>query len=359
MLGVYVHIPYCKKKCSYCSFVSFTHFSDMRDYIDALQTEIKSRAKGETTDTVYIGGGTPSILFHGAIKSVTDTIRSCFSVTKDAEITVEANPESVSEMFADECVMSGINRISLGLQSANDSELAVLGRLHNVRKFEWAYNLLRKKGFDNINIDLMLGLPLQTLQSLNESVNYTLSLKPEHISVYALTPEKGCKLFEKYFPDDDLSADMYESASETLIKNGYFRYEVSNFALDGKLSRHNFKYWTGEDYYGFGTAAHSFLNGIRYENPLNNKDYITHKSPKETILTRQDNIEEYIMLRLRLSKGLSLSEFRDKFDYDLCERKRDEIRFLTQSGFVNIRDGNLFLTDKGFYVMNQIIVRLL
>lgn len=359
MTGVYIHIPYCKRKCDYCSFVSFTDFSDMRQYVEALETEIKLRAGGEAIDTVYIGGGTPSVLFSGAVKSLLDRIKSCFSVQNGAEITIEANPESVTNSFVDECIMSGINRVSMGLQSANDNELNAIGRIHNVEKFLRAYTLLKEKGIENINIDLMLGLPRQTLESAEESVKFALSLKPEHISIYALSVEKGCKMYGKFAPDEDLSADMYSMASELIIKGGLNRYEVSNFAREGRISRHNYKYWTGEDYYGFGTAAHSLIRGIRYENPSRNTDYITHKPPIKTILGQEDILEEYIMLRLRLTEGINLNNFFLKFGYRLEESKAAEIKKLSEGGFIEQKNGALRITDKGFYVMNQIILRLL
>ncbi len=358
MTGVYIHIPYCKRKCFYCSFVSFCDFSDMPVYVNCLISEIEKRAKGELIDTVYIGGGTPSVLFSGAIKSIMDTIRTCFSVQKDAEITIEANPDSVTSSFVDECVMSGINRVSMGLQTANNDELSAIGRLHDRDSFENAYKLLRRKGIENINVDLMLGIPNQDTVSAIKSAEYALSLNPEHISIYSLSLEPGCNLYGKYIPNEDLSAELYTVISELLIKRGYERYEVSNFAKFGKLSRHNYKYWTGEDYYGFGTAAHSLLAGIRYENPDNNNDYFSSVEPKKTVLTLQDKTEEFIMLRMRTEVGINLDEFYNKFGYRLDCRKQKEIDYLKSLDLVETGE-NLRLTDKGFYVMNQIIIRLI
>lgn len=359
MAGVYIHIPYCKRKCLYCSFVSFTDFLDMESYVKALTEEIEDRANGEQIETIYIGGGTPSVLFDGAIKTVLSTVNKCFSVCSDAEITVEVNPESVRESFVEECIMSGINRFSIGLQSAKDSELKSIGRLHDVKTFVNAYNLLREKGIKNINIDLMLGLPGQTVKSLIEGVDFVLGLKPEHISIYALGLEKGCALYGKYYPDEDISAQMYGIVSSRLMKKGYNRYEVSNFALNGKISRHNYSYWIGKDYFGFGTAAHSLIKNVRYENPSDNKDYIAKVPPKKQILTEDDLREEYIMLRLRTAQGIDLDEFNSKFGFRLEQNKKSEINYLKTLNLLEIDNKNLRLKDGGFYIMNQIIIRLI
>ena len=275
--GIYIHIPFCVRKCAYCDFLSaLADEKTQAEYVKALQTEIYQTAKllsenPYTVDTVFFGGGTPSILAPGHVKALADTLRESFPFAENAEITIECNPGTLDEEKAAVYRQAGINRISFGLQSANNRELKMLGRIHTMEEFVQSYETARAAGFDNINIDLMSALPGQTFESFLHTLDTVLALKPEHISMYSLILEEGTALYEhldRYpaLPDEDTERQMYDTACLRLADNGYHQYEISNFAKEGKACRHNLSYWERKNYLGFGTGAASLLCEQRYTN---------------------------------------------------------------------------------------------
>lgn len=360
-IGIYVHIPYCASKCKYCSFTSSVNNKTEEQYVSALINEIKSKRTGELVTSVYFGGGTPSVLKNGQINRILSSIRDNYSISDDCEITVEANPESATDEFLDECKLSEVNRLSFGLQCADNEILKKIGRLHTVEQFTEAVNGAKNRGFDNISGDIIIGLEGENDKTVIDSLVLLDSLKIDHVSVYSLSVEKGCIMYtEKYRPDEDLMADRYDLCCEFLKNAGYERYEISNFARNGKVSRHNNKYWTGVDYLGFGVAAHSLRNGVRSENTSSINKYISGVSTvNEILLTKTDYIEEFIMLGLRLKSGISLSKYYKKFGERLEEKKAAEIKKLLGSGIIEIVGDYLRATDKGAYVLNYIITELI
>ena len=358
--GIYIHIPYCRSKCFYCSFVSDTDFSDVGQYIDAVIAEIGERGGGRI-DSIYIGGGTPSILPRGEIARLLSAVRANFDVCGDCEISIECNPDSADEDFFRECAAAGVNRVSIGLQSACDALLKNAGRVHTFGQFEDCYLIARRCGMKNVNVDLMLALPGQTVRNAEESVEKVISLGAEHISVYGLSVEEGTLLDKSgYRPDEDVCAEMYERCCEVLKRSGYERYEVSNFALGGKRCRHNMKYWTDAPYFGFGAAAHSYDGVQRTANTSDRKKYIKgERVEMRSVLTRDDKTEERIMLSLRTADGLDLKKFFSDFGYSLEAAKEKQLSELVKSGMVEIGNGCLRLTEKAYYVMNGIIVSII
>lgn len=361
-LGVYVHVPFCNGKCAYCDFVSGVYPEEIKKkYFDALLREIKNfDFDGYETDTLYFGGGTPSSVNPEYIRSVIDELRNRSVFSDDAEITVECNPESFDSDKAKIYADCGVNRLSFGLQSATDSLLKKIGRLHDTATFVSALDIAEKY-FDNISADLMLSLPGESVSDVIRAVNLLAGRQLKHISAYALKVEEGTPLAASgYVVDEDYSAELYEIASELLRGYGYGRYEVSNFALPGFESRHNLKYWNRSEYVGFGLAAHSFLRDYRSYNTSDMNEYLrgNRKDGCEFIAPKsKDAADETIMLSLRTSTGLDLKEYEKKFGADFAYMKRDEIERL--SDYVEVVDGRLKLKDKGFYVMNEIIVRFI
>ena len=281
-LGIYVHIPFCVKKCSYCDFVSFANKNDyIEEYVNALKKEIKDNKRNDyEIDTIYIGGGTPSFIDAKYISEIFKVIKENFNVNSNAEITIEVNPGTVNEEKLQIYKEAGINRISIGLQSTKNEILEKIGRIHNYEQFIETYNIARKVGFTNINVDLMLALPNQTITDLQESLDSVIKLEPEHISVYSLILEEGT-LMEKWvkegnakLPEDEIERKMYWMVKEKLEENGYNHYEISNFAKKGFESKHNLNCWNQSEYLGFGVSAHSYVNGRRYCNISNIEKYI-------------------------------------------------------------------------------------
>lgn len=359
-LGVYIHIPFCRAKCKYCAFVSTSNNSVERAYIDALTDEIKrSDAVGRAVDSVYIGGGTPSCLSGGAITGIMSAVNDTFKLTTACEITVEANPESCTEGFAKECKSVGVNRISMGLQSANDKILHAIGRVHTLADYVKAAELLGKY-FSNVSSDIILGLPEQTENDVKAAVE-TVVRYCAHASVYALTVEEGTPLYAcGYSPNDDLTADMYDTARELLSEHGLHRYEVSNFALNGMQSRHNNKYWNCEEYLGFGVAAHGYDGAyIRYCHSDKIDEYITRRAVEFTKLTDKDRYNEYIMLRLRTDSGISKRAFYERFGYSLADAAGERLARLTADGALIDANGRIAIAPDKMFVMNGIIEELM
>ena len=367
-LGIYIHVPFCNARCAYCDFVSSVSSDDVKaDYFMRLMRDIvlfyeRKFAEGYTVTSVYFGGGTPSCVNAAHISHVLEELSGRLAFSSDAEITIEANPESFTEDKAAIYAAAGINRVSMGLQSATDSLLAKTGRLHTRSDFLKAADIAQKY-FSNVSADIMLALPDQTERDVSEAVELLIERKFGHVSVYSLKVEERTPLAASgYAPDEDFAADLYSLARGMLTGRGYRGYEVSNFALPGRECRHNMRYWTRGEYIGFGASAHSFFRNERFAVTNDIRAYINGESITERryIDPRGDEAaEETLMLALRTSDGLDISAYKDLFGRDMLAEKKNEIDMLSDSGFINVSDDRLRITDKGLYVMNEIIVRLL
>ena len=362
-IGLYLHIPFCKSKCPYCDFYSFSGKDTEKDeYTKVLRNRLSScistlQRKG---DTLYIGGGTPSVLGAENLKTLVDTCNSGF-LRNDAEITVECNPHGLNEDFFKVLFDCGVNRISLGLQSAVDSERRILGRLSDRKQVENAVELAQKVGFENITLDVMLGIPNQTEKSLQETLDFCISLGVPHISAYMLKLEENTHFYknqDKYnFPDDDLTADLYLQMCDTLEKSGIMQYEISNFSKKGFESRHNLKYWHCEEYLGLGPSAHSFLNGKRFYYDRNFKAFMNGNSPIDDGFG--GDFTEYAMLNLRLVEGLSEEKVFNRFGHNIPKEIYEKSRIFVDNGYINYNENGLKLTRKGFLMSNTILAEIL
>lgn len=368
-LGIYLHIPFCIKKCNYCDFCSLANSDSslMIEYSRELARRIRefSAIYGkQAADTVYFGGGTPTLLPHSCFEEIFSALGDSFFVAGDSEITVECNPASIDLKGLEGLRSLGVNRLSIGLQSANDDELEMLGRVHSFDDFCVTYENARRVGFDNISVDLMYGLPLQTKDKLEYSLEKLIELSPEHISAYGLKIEEGTRFYKDRdslaLPDDDTCAEFYELCCERFAKSGYRRYEISNFSLDGRESRHNLKYWSLEDYVGFGVAAYSCFRGERFGNSRNIKDFLEGRDVCEyrQKISNNDKISEYVMLGLRLEKGISLEDYFVISGRELFEDYPTVKDFISK-GFMKLEDGRLAFSTKGFLVSNIILSEIL
>ncbi len=372
-LGIYVHIPFCKSKCNYCDFCSYVN-NDPRvvdHYINSLILEAEDFApqcKGHQVNSIYIGGGTPSVLPIKQLTRIIDCIISLYDVHKNAEITVEVNPKTVTVDYLKKMWKAGVNRLSIGLQSANNSELHALGRTHTYEEFEKTYKEARYVGFDNINIDVMYGIPGQTKASFNHTLDKVIGLEPEHISLYALKLEEGTPLFhlkdQLTFPDDDTQYEMYCDAVRKLRHANIEPYEISNFSIDGYESVHNIKYWLAGEYLGLGVAAHSYLNGERFAATKNIKTFVyAMELVKKKIplfvsyekLTEKEAAKEYFMLGMRLYEGIEKAEFVEKFGEQVANAYLEPLKDYVADGYVIIRDEVYSFTEKGMFVSSYII----
>ena len=364
MTGIYIHIPFCIRKCPYCDFYSFKADETEKDsYLEAVLSCLKNWSEkiSDSIDTVYFGGGTPSVFGSERLSKVLSFIKENYSLTSDAEISVECNPSSVSAEFFEGICKAGVNRISMGMQSAVDKERLTLGRISDSSSVKNAVEMAKKAGIDNISLDIMLGVPHQTMESLDESIDFLLSLDIPHISAYMLKIEEGTP-FEKLadslpIADEDETAEMYLHTSKRLRKAGYNHYEISNFALDGKESRHNTRYWMGEDYIGIGPSAHSFFCGKRF---FYDRDFNKFLSNCDVIYDGDGgDSEEYIMLRLRLARGLNFAEYREKFGVPINVDKIQSMSKYVKAGLMEIDDVGMRLTPKGYLLSNTIIAEML
>ncbi len=363
MTGIYIHIPFCLSKCPYCDFYSFKGDEKQKDsYLKAVLLCLKGYAdKGLKIDTLYFGGGTPSVFGGERIERIISYIRENFDLQGNAEITVECNPSSTDEDFVCQVKRSGVNRISMGMQSAVDRERKLLGRPSGREDIEKAVKLFKNEGIDNISIDLMLGVPYQTMESLDESLDFILSLGVKHISSYMLKIEKGTP-FEKEeeklsLPDEDTVADMYLHTSRRLTKEGFIHYEISNFALEGFHSRHNTRYWKCEDYIGIGPSAHSCYKGERFYYSRSFDDFLSGKAPLPD--GEGGSEEEYIMLALRLKEGLDGKKFRERYGRDIDKALFLKAEKYEKNGLLKIEGDRIYLTSEGFLLSNSIIADLL
>jgi len=369
-LGVYVHIPYCVRKCNYCDFCSRGIGNTPVDdrYIDSLISEIRSLKsdKRRKIDTVYVGGGTPSLLSPKQLENIIFALKFTFHFEKNVEFTLEANPGTVSFDKLSLFRSLGVNRLSFGVQSMNQTELSALGRIHSLKDVYDSYRAARDAGFDNVSFDLMYGIPGMTLRSHKDTLGSVLDLSPEHISLYGLILEEGTKFFDMKdklnLPSLDEECDMYYEAAELLSKHGYSHYEISNYAKRGFESRHNLKYWTLREYVGFGASAASFYGGRRLVNTSNIDEYILSqglKYEREENVSATDAAYEYVMLGLRLRDGISLCDYRERFGTDFLDGRRELIERLVSSGLAHLSFDRFALTERGFYVSNSILTEIL
>ena len=361
-IGLYLHIPFCKSKCPYCNFYSFSGKDTQKgEYTSVLKDRIVSSISTLQckVDTLYIGGGTPSVL--GA-KNLAALVNTCkFFLTDNAEITVECNPYGLDEDFFKILYDCGVNRISLGLQSAVDSERRNLGRLSDRNQVENAVKTAQKVGFENITLDVMLGVPNQTEKSLSETLDFCISLGVPHISAYMLKLEENTHFYKnqhKYnFPDDDLTADLYLQMCETLENQGIMQYEISNFAKKGFESQHNLKYWHCEEYLGLGPSAHSFLDGKRFYFDRDFQAFMNGNSPIDDGFG--GDFTEYAMLNLRLVEGINEDTVLERFGHKIPKEIYEKSQIFIDNGYMIADNTFLKLTRKGFLLSNSILSEIL
>ncbi len=365
--GIYIHVPFCLSKCHYCDFCSRTRADEETKslYVKRLCEEIRVCGEGlgdnhPKADTVYFGGGTPTLLSPAEFSAILDTVNDVFGIDNDAEITAETNPRSADLSKLCDMRKIGINRLSIGMQSVHDEELRALGRIHNHADFLASFSDARHAGFDNISADLMYGIPLQTKESFEKSIKTLVSIAPEHISSYCLTVEDGTNFGRRrdslVLPDEDTVSDMYALMTDVLSESGYKKYEISNFAHNGQVSRHNLKYWKRENYLGFGPAAHSFYNGLRYANSRDVEAYLDGKDIREYCeeIRGEEIMDEYVMLGMRLCEGIDIKEFNRLFDTDFMTRYGNTFkRFAPEYLFID--ENRCSFTDKGMFVSNYIL----
>lgn len=368
-LGIYIHIPFCKQKCYYCDFISYSDKCDqISNYIDSLIKEIEVfDFSNYKVTSIYIGGGTPSYVDSKYIKQILTKLHKKVDF-KEVEITIEVNPGTVTRKKLQDYKEQGINRISIGLQSAKDRLLRQIGRIHTYQEFLEAYYLAKEVGFKNINVDLMLGLPNQTIQDLKESLNKIIELNPNHISVYSLIVEEGTKIAKLLqegkikLPAEEQERNMYWYVKNQLELNGYHHYEISNFAKEGKESRHNMNCWNQEEYIGFGAAAHSYINNVRFSNTSNVEEYIENMNNAniqknvtiEEEQTLEDKKNEFMMLGFRKLEGVNISKFKEKFIENPIFLYRDKLNKLSAEGLIEIDLNRIKLTNKGLDFANLV-----
>ncbi len=372
--GIYIHIPFCKRKCSYCDFISFSNKDRLiESYVEALKKEIEDFdfSKYDVT-TIYLGGGTPSYIKEEYIKEILDLLKkkliNNMTSWKDIEITIEVNPGTVTKEKLEAYKEAGTNRLSIGLQSTNNSLLKQIGRIHKFEDFLDTYNIAKEVGFDNINVDLMIALPNQTIEDIKESLEEIVSLNPNHISVYSLIVEEGT-LLEKQIdegkmklPSDEEERRMYWYVKNFLELHGYNHYEISNFSKEGKESQHNLNCWNQEEYIGFGLASHSYIEGIRFCNTSNLEEYIKNIDDNninknrevEERQEREDKEKEFMMLGFRKIEGVDISKFKEKYQENPLFLFRKEIDKLVSEGLIEVDLNNIRLTNKGLDLANLV-----
>jgi putative oxygen-independent coproporphyrinogen III oxidase len=371
--SLYIHIPFCARKCSYCDFNSYENPGiSLGDYVPLLLEEFSAKAdrfKVESAPTLYFGGGTPSFLSPRQVATIVQTVRDRYGLEKDAEVTLEANPGTVTLESLEGYLSAGINRLSIGVQSFHDNRLKVLGRIHTAEQAKSAAIMARAAGFKSIGIDLIHSLPGQALQEWELELQEATAIRPDHISAYGLSVEKGTPFAalveagELVLPDEETAASMFELTAATLGKAGYEQYEISNFALPGRRSRHNRVYWQRGNYLGFGAGAHSFIRapgfGVRWENPPQMAEYAASvnscRLPDAATLSRREAMEEFFFLGLRLLEGVDLDEFKGEFGADARDEFPGTIERLTAAGLL-VDDGNtLRLSPHGLILSNRVM----
>ncbi len=379
-LELYIHIPFCIRKCAYCDFLSFPSTEkDAHEYVGHLLEEIDAQSAHYRDDyevvSVFIGGGTPSYLRGEDIGDIMATIQDCFYMDIDPEVTIEINPGTVLPDKLNCYARAGINRISIGCQSADDEELRTLGRIHTFDDFLKTYERVRKEGFTNVNVDLMSGLPGQTLDSWKNTLRHVAMLRPEHISAYSLIIEEGTPFYERYhdhpelLPDEDTEREMYYATKSILAQSGYSRYEISNYSKPGYECRHNIGYWTGTEYVGMGLGSSSYVYGYRFKNISDIDEYLKihmdSSDADEKIhteieqLTLKDRIEEFMFLGLRMMKGVSGGDFEDRFGLNMWDVYGEVIDNLQKNNLLEVDKPEIRLTDFGIDVSNYVLSEFL
>ena len=371
-LGLYLHIPFCAAICSYCNFNRGLFDEALKArYVRALEREIRSTGAGQPADTVFFGGGTPSLLQPGEIGLLISACREAFDLASDAEVTLEANPETVSEASLTGFRQAGVNRISFGVQSFKDDELRRLGRVHDAARARGAFGEARSAGFENVSLDLMLWLPGQTRTDLDVSLDALVELAPEHASVYLLELYPNAPLREamarsdwSLAPDDD-AADMYLQAMDRLEAAGYGQYEISNLAQPGRYCRHNMKYWLDGEWYGFGCGAHSTVGAVRWNNVSPTTDYIDRVQGGLDIvagrrpLSPQARLEESLFMGLRLVEGVSLDRVRARYGVDVMAMYGPRLQPAIEAGLLVLEAGRLRLSRQGMLLANEVMTAFL
>lgn len=373
-LELYIHIPFCVRKCAYCDFLSGVDNEENKEsYVNALIQEIKQYEQfhGQyVVSTIFIGGGTPSLLTKQQIKRIFEALHHVFEISKEAEITIEANPGTVSKEKLDMYRMCGVNRISFGLQSTNNEELKLLGRIHTYEEFLESYYMARECGFENINIDIISAIPKQTLSSWEQTMQNVLSLSPEHISAYSLIVEEGTPFANMYgegapneadLPSEEEERKIYYRTKELLTENGYQQYEISNYAKHGKACRHNMGYWKRKEYLGIGLGSASLLNDMRYHNTDDMSFYLANSRRPELlrqdlhVLSVEEQMEEFMFLGLRMVEGVSKKDFEKCFgrSIEVCYEK--QLKKLQKEELLEIKDDKIMLTEYGIDVSNYVL----
>ena len=370
-LGIYIHMPFCKRKCYYCDFISFENKqNEIGQYCKALIKEIQHESKNikESVSTIYVGGGTPSFVDANYVKQIIEVVKSNYYIQKNAEITVEINPGTVNEEKLKKYKEAGVNRLSIGLQSTKNELLKQIGRIHTFEEFLFSYNLARKTGFQNINVDLMLGLPNQTLEDIEDSLKQIIKIDPEHISLYSLIVEENTKI-EKMInngdimlPEEELERNMYWKTKEILEKNNYKHYEISNYAKEGYESKHNSNCWKQKEYLGFGVAAHSYYQNKRYCNINSIEEYCKNIEDNNIrnnritceIQTNEEKRKEYMLLGLRMIDGINIQEFKNKFMDNPIYVFHKELEKLVKENLIEIDLNQIKLTNKGLDLANLV-----
>lgn len=374
-VGVYVHIPFCVAKCNYCAFNSYAGLEHLYlDYVEALQREIRQCSRDKSSvraRSVYLGGGTPSVLSTDTLGAILNGCLDSFDPIPGAEISVEANPGTVGATYLSDLRAQGVNRLSLGAQSFDDSILRVLGRIHTSADVQQGYESARDAGFQNVNLDLIYGLPTQTLEGWQDDLAEAIELKPEHLSLYCLTVEEGTPLAKSISrgelpsPDPDLAAEMYAHAQEGLAEAEYVHYEISNWAVAGRECQHNITYWRSLPYLGFGAGAHSFDGEARYCNIASPEEYVQRILGGQEAIAGRDEIDDALemsdtmLMGLRMCQGVSFSDFEDRFGSSPMEVYGDQIRDLIGLGLLDANASGVRLTARGRLLGNEVFERFL
>ncbi|MEY8235637.1 radical SAM family heme chaperone HemW [Lachnospiraceae bacterium 66-29] len=382
-LELYLHIPFCVRKCDYCDFLSMPANEELRrHYVDCLMEEIKQKAalcREYQVTSVFFGGGTPSILPGVQIWELMEVLRSCFQICEDAEVTVECNPGTLTRQKLIYYKMAGVNRLSIGLQSANNQELQRLGRIHTYEEFLDSFGQARAMGFKNINVDLMSALPGQKQEDWINTLNKVLAVRPEHISAYSLMVEEGTPFYERYgederrreqgepplyLPSEEMEREMYLSTQELMRNKGYIRYEISNYAFPGRECRHNIGYWKLTPYLGLGLGSSSFLEEVRFSNTKDLKTYLSGENFSQedcayVFLDKRQRMEEFMFLGLRMMEGISRSVFQQMFGIKLEAVYGNVLEQLQQQGLLKQQEGRVALTEAGISVSNYVLSEFL
>ncbi len=371
--SLYLHVPFCRKKCRYCDFLSLpeeeTDKGERAAYFQALQKEAESYGQilaGRPIRTVYLGGGTPSLVNSVYISEILCKLKSLFSFSPDIEISMEMNPGTCREEALPRYREAGINRISIGCQSVHEKELRALGRIHRYEDFLRTFDAVKNAGFQNVNVDVMTGIPYETAQSAGETLEKICALAPAHLSVYSLILEPGTPLYEAYcrepeklcLPTEEEEEGIDALTKELLKKNGYERYEISNYARPGAECLHNVRTWECRDYVGFGAGAASCLDGVRFRNTDRIRDYIAdplQSRAEEKRLSLKEQMEEFMFLGLRMLRGVRTADFAERFGAELTDIYGSRIRKYLDSSLLLLRDGRLFLSERGLDVSNRIL----